>query len=75
MSLELTFLAFKKSCTSCPLGEGVGIIWTKSKRTAAFFREPFPNIKDILKKAMFGPWFSKLVLAEGSYRLCPLTIL
>ena len=32
---ESTFLAFKKSGTSCPnWGE---VIWTKSKRTATFF--------------------------------------
>ena len=47
MLSKSTFLAFKKSCTSCPnWGEGVGgeIIWTKFKRTAAFFREIFPYV-------------------------------
>ena len=41
MLLKSTFLELKKSCTSCPnWGEGGGeVIWTKSKRTAAFFRE------------------------------------
>ena len=45
MSLKSTFLAFKKSCTSCPNwgeGEGREVIWTKSKRTATFFLETFP---------------------------------
>ena len=38
-------LTFKKSGTSCPnYGEGgVKVIWTKSKRTATFFRETGPK--------------------------------
>ena len=40
MSLKSTFLAFKKSCRN--RGEGGEVIWTKSKRTAAFFRDVFP---------------------------------
>ena len=49
MSLKLTFLVFKKSGKSCPyFGEGGGeVIWTKSKRTASFFRETFPKISFI----------------------------
>ena len=47
MSLKAMFLAFKKSCTSCPnWGEGGReVIWTKSKRAAAFLREPLPYAK------------------------------
>ena len=48
MFLKSTFLALKESGTSCPnwgVGGGGGggeeIIWTKSKRTATFFREAF----------------------------------
>ena len=48
MSLRLTFLAFKKSCTSCPnWGERGEVIGTESKRTATFFRETFPEILKI----------------------------
>ena len=45
MSLKSTFLAFKKSCTSCPnWEEGEGeVIWSKSKRTAVFPHEIVPN--------------------------------
>ena len=47
MSLKLTILAFKKVVHVVQIdGVGVGgeeVIWTKSKITAAFFREPFPN--------------------------------
>ena len=38
--------ALKKSGTTCPNwgeGGGVKVIWTKSKRTANFFRETVPN--------------------------------
>ena len=49
MSLKLTFLALKKSGTSCPkwgVGErGVEVIWTISKKTSTFFRENIPKIK------------------------------
>ena len=55
MSLKSTFLAFKKSCTSCPnWGEGVGIIWTKSKRTAAFFRETFPKLTNFQRTEKYS---------------------
>ena len=44
MSLKSTFFGVKKSGTSCPnWGEGGEVIWTKSKRTATFFRETIPN--------------------------------
>ena len=33
-----------KSCTSCPNWGRGEVIWTKSKRTATFFRETFPYI-------------------------------
>ena len=50
MSFKSTFLAFKKSGTSCPNsgegGWGVGVICTKSKRTATFFREALLYVKD-----------------------------
>ena len=46
MSLKSTFLALKKSGTSCPNWRegGEEVISTKSKRTATFFRETFPYI-------------------------------
>ena len=41
MLLKSVFLAFKKNCQSFPnWGE---VIWTKSKRTAGFFRENAPT--------------------------------
>ena len=49
MLLKSTFWAFKKSGTSCPnWGRGGGgLIWTKSKREAAFFGNPaFPYYDD-----------------------------
>ena len=50
MSFNSTFLAFKKSGTSCSNsgegGGGVGVICTKSKRTATFFREALLYVKD-----------------------------
>ena len=32
---------------------GRGIIWTKSKRTAAFFRDPFPIVLSSKSKVMY----------------------
>ena len=49
MFLKSTFLALKKSGTSCPnwgqggRGGGVQVIWTKSKRTATFLVKPSLN--------------------------------
>ena len=46
ISLKSTFLALKKSCTSCPNG-GVGgnLDKIQSKRTETFFCETFPHLK------------------------------
>ena len=45
MSMKSTFLALKKVVQVVQIGErggGAEVIWTKSKRTAAFFRETVP---------------------------------
>ena len=58
MSLKLTFLAFKKCCTSCPnKGGGRGKFLIKSKRTAVFFRETIPYfITSFPLKISFRRW-------------------
>ena len=72
-------LAFKKSGTSCPNkgegGRGVLVIWTKSKRTATFFRETF--LKEdwnlhIIKLTYKTSWKGRQALNSGSF--CPFRI-
>ena len=42
----------EKSCTSCPnWEEGGEVIWTKFKRTAAFFWDVFPYNKECKEEA------------------------
>ena len=61
MSPQLTFLAFKKRYKLFKLGGGgVEVIWTKSKRTAAFF-------SGNLSLLTTGPETSEVVLVSAAH--------
>ena len=56
MLLKSTFLVLKKVVQVAQIGGRGGgkVIWTKSKRTAAFFRETFPKLTNFQRTEKYS---------------------